>query len=885
MASNFTSATATGQAQKPIATPATTIGVVSGDDRVNAAEVALGVRVTGTSVPLGLVRVMWGSSSRVVMTDATGQWSMAFEPGEVPRGDGIRTSISAQPIGNPLVPSAPVTRSVLVDTTPPAKPVILAVTGDDKINVAEAAAGIKVSGTAEMNSRVEVRWGTVMKSVQTDGKGNWNADFTSQEVMGNRNARDIVALAVDASGNVGQSTVRQSPVFDLVAPMAPVVLKVAVDDHLSPAEARDSVYVRGLGEPGATVVVQWDRYTRSVTVDRWGEWTTQFTSNEVMSVTSAVVDVTARLIDTAGNVSAVTHHAVTRDGVAAGASTLMAAEGVTAAVAVADAAAQSGRPGPDADHGWPGGNRPPVIGNGTTLNPVSGDNLINAQEVRDGVTVSGMATAKGQVRVQWGNTIKSVATDDAGNWTAAFSATEIPVSTSGWGRETEIRAQFTDGTTGKVSGWMRESVRVDTVAPKASSLVVDTQVTEAEVSAGVAVSGVAEADASLIVKWGDASKTVTANHRGVWSTTFEAAQILVKDPAARTVEVSAQAFDVAGNAGETVRQNVVVAGMSPGDPAAPAVPVTIQAVAGNDVLLAAEAAAGVAVSGTAAAGRWVQVHWGDADKVVLADAGGHWQVSFGKDQVPAVNGVNVDVTAKLLNPPTADANPVVVHPVLVDTVAPLSPVIVAVAGDGKVNAKEAAAGVDISGTAEAHTLVKVGWGATSHSVMSDDAGAWATTFTQAEIPSRPSDRAVTASAVDDHGNSSETSLMGVMVDLFAPATPWVLAVAGDNRVTAAEAAAGVKVTGYTEPNAGVTVHWGDVSKTVTADRFGHWSAPFVASEIQGSTARTVDLGVEAFDAVGNHSAITHRMLTVDAATTSATLSLADTAYLSHAVLG
>jgi large repetitive protein len=520
-----------------------------------------------------------------------------------------------------------------------------------------------------------------------------------------------------------------------------------------------------------------------------------------------------------------------------------------------------------------------------TINTVADDDRIHAAELAAGVTVSGLADVSGQVRVRWGTTVKIVNTDAAGQWSVDFSKAEIPVNGARRGDDNDIRAQLIDGVTGQVSAATRHRVLVDAVAPKAPTLVVDTQVTEAEASAGVNVSGLAEARATVLVKWGDVSRTVTANERGAWRATFEAAEIMGVDPAGRTVEVSAQATDLAGNTGDVARQMVSVAGMSPGAAQTPVIPVAIDVVAGDNVVVAKEGKAGVVVAGIATAGRWFEVKWGDTTKLALTDATGNWKVNFGSDQVPVADGVAVDLTARLLNPSASDLNLSVTKSVLVDTVVPDAPLILTVADDGKVNAAEAAAGVVVKGTAGVNTDVTVTWGATSRVVTSDETGAWSLQFTATEMPSHPHKRSITAAAVDDSGNVSEASRVGVLVDLVAPATPWVYAVAGDNRITAEEALAGVTVAGLSEPRASLSVLLGQVSKTVTADKFGRWSAPFVSTEILGDSAGTANLSVLAMDDAGNTSAVMSRQLTVDAPpVTVLSSTLAEGWYLSQAVL-
>lgn len=859
MTTNSINGNAGGQGQIPNTKPALTIGTVSGDDRVNAMDSLQGVRVAGTSTPFAMIRLQWGGTFKNVQTDAAGNWSATFARGEVPSGNEVRTQISAQVVGNPTVSSAPVTRSVLVDTVPPAKPVIHAVTGEDKINIAEATLGVKITGTAEARAQVEVRWGSVTKMVQTDSRGNWIADFTSKEVLGNQTAKVITATAIDASGNSGPTAVRTGPAFDLQAPMAPIVHKISGDGHVTLAEAKAGVEISGWGEPGATVVVQWGGHVRTVTAPRSGEWTVRFEANQVVSLVPGQTDVTVKVIDAIGNVSPVVTQAVTVDlpirpkataTEAAAADVVDLQAGVAGAMPVA---------GPD-DGPMPIAGQGPVLPTRTTIKPVAGEDMINAVEMSGGVLVAGTADASGVVRVQWGKTQRFTKTDAEGKWSIAFGKNEIPQSQDAQGLPSVIKADVMINGVVVPGSQTARLVLVDTVAPTAPSLTVDTRITQAEAALGVPVQGKADAYTLVQVQWGAVNKTVRSDGKGEWRATFDAAQIGNNDVAEKPAVVSAKAVDMVGNFSGEARQVVWLDGKAPIKPPAPPevpntpiAPVKIQAVTGDDRVLAAEAAKGVVVTGTAEAGRWVQVDWGTASKKALTDAAGNWKAGFDKGEVPVANGKTLDVSAQFWNANPAEANPVVKRSVLVDTVAPMSPVFVSVAGDGKINASEAASGFAVKGMTDPNTQVKVSWGGASHETKSDATGSWAMQFTKSDVPGQAGEKSFLATAVDQNGNVSELGRFTAQVDLSAPIRPFVLPVTGDNVVTFAEAIAGVKVSGFAEPKTGVNLAWGEFTRTVSVDDTGRWTAIVRPDEILRGKPGNVSLSAEVVDAVGNVS--------------------------------
>jgi uncharacterized repeat protein (TIGR02059 family) len=177
----------------------------------------------------------------------------------------------------------------------------------------------------------------------------------------------------------------------------------------------------------------------------------------------------------------------------------------------------------------------PVIG------AVTGNDLVNAAEKTGGITLAGTAEANATVVVTWGTTVKSTTASTLGLWTATFSAGEIPADGS-----STVSATAADAA-GNVSVAGTRPVTIDTVAPTAPTFTTvagNDVVNAAEKGAGVAVSGTAEANASVAVTWGATTKTVAADAAGTWSASFAAGEV----PADGNTTISATASDAAGNA-------------------------------------------------------------------------------------------------------------------------------------------------------------------------------------------------------------------------------------------------------------------------------------------------------------------------------------------------
>jgi len=275
---------------------------------------------------------------------------------------------------------------------------------------------------------------------------------------------------------------------------------------------------------------------------------------------------------------------------------------------------------------------------------------------------------------------------------------------------------------------------------------------------------------------------------------------------------------------------------TPPDTTAPNAPV-VGAVAGDNVVSAAEAAAGVAVAGTAEAGSTVTVTWGSTTKTATADAAGAWSVNFAAGEVPADGPSTINATARDAagNTSTAGTLAVVVDAAATDTTAPGAPVIGAVATNDIVNAAEAAAGVAVAGTAEAGSTVAVTWGSTTKTATADGAGAWSVDFAAGEVPA-DGDTTISATATDAAGNPSTAGTRPVTIDATAPGAP--TAVAGVDG----------SVSGVAE--AGSTVTMG--AATATADATTGAYAFAAGTLASGATA-----SVTATDANGNASAVTN----------------------------
>ncbi|MBF1259223.1 MAG: hypothetical protein HXM46_10360, partial [Lautropia mirabilis] len=147
------------------------IAAVSGDNIITAAEKTAGVAVSGTAEANGTVELKIGGTTKLVAVDTEGKWNTTLSAAELPAADGqyALTATAIDAAGN-RGPAA--TSSVTLHTNSKA-PVIGSIASDDIINAAEAAAGVKLQGSAEAGSKVELTFGTNKVAATADANGHW----------------------------------------------------------------------------------------------------------------------------------------------------------------------------------------------------------------------------------------------------------------------------------------------------------------------------------------------------------------------------------------------------------------------------------------------------------------------------------------------------------------------------------------------------------------------------------------------------------------------------------------------------------------------------------------------------------------------------------------
>ena len=427
--------------------PTIAIATISGDDRLNLAELASNLTISGTTTG-----VENGQTVSVVLNGHTytgtvtgNAWSVTapaadLAHAQLPDGSYSVTANVSDLAGN-AAPQA--THSLSVDETAPAVAITTIEGGDNLINAAEAAGGIQISGTAEIGSTLAVN-GT---AVTVDGTGHWTTSVTPA----GQGALVVTAVATDAAGNTASTSTTLT--VDTIAPAVAITTIEGGDNLINATEAAGGIQISGTAEIGSTLAVN----GTAVTVDGTGHWTTSVTP-----AGQGALVVTAVATDAAGNTAST--------------STTLTVDTIAPAVAI------------------------------TTIE--GGDNLINATEAAGGIQISGTAEIGSTLAVNG----TAVTVDGTGHWTTS-------VTPAGQGALV-VTAVATDaaGNTASTS----TTLTVDTIAPAVAitgftpdSGVIGDGITNATT---VSVNGTAEAGSTVTLSDGGTivGSTVAASN-GSWS--------------------------------------------------------------------------------------------------------------------------------------------------------------------------------------------------------------------------------------------------------------------------------------------------------------------------------------------------------------------------------
>ena len=752
------------------------VASVAGDNIITAPERAAGVAISGTAEANGSVELKLGTLTRLVAVDANGNWSTTLQADDLPTADGSYT-LSATAIDAAGNRAPEVTSKVIMNTTGTAA-IIGTISEDGYVNAKEAAAPVKVMGTAAPNSKVAL-WLTDEKNplaeVQADANGKWEAGVPLPAGLAD-GKHALSVTTTNAQGNTATSKAEFT--LDKTPPAPAANLKLEGNDTtITSVEAKNGVSLSGTGEAGTKVTVSIaGGKTQTATVGANGGWKVEFKEGDLPmpgqgNSTNTAFNVV--LQDKAGNDSAVATQNVTLQG------------------------PLSPLPTP-------------------RISQIAGDDIINAAEAQGAVSVSGIAEAGSKVSVKLGNIpAKEVTADANGAWTAQLTdLSKVPD-----GSYDVTATASMDGRAPSAAGVHK--ITLDKTAPGQPTNIKtnggDTTISADEAKTGKITftgdtpTGAQNAD-TVTVTWNGVSKPGTVTN-GKWSVDFDSVPPVPAGQASVPANVTVQAHDKAGNNSTTATQAITVQ-----NSALPSLAPTIDPVTADNIVNKAESGA-VTITGTAAPGATmlVKVDTWTAPPGIVADAQGKWSVQ-NVDMGNFADSLTHTVTAIATSPGGAASSPET-HTFSVDKTPPklsinkLNDVSTITPEEAKGDVSFTVTSSDPTNTQHRNDVTLTATWNGKPIPMTHTGGLpthWKGTIPAAEIPKVPDNGtakgALVVTSTDKAGNATEISQ-----DVTIQGAPAVTRqttvngkIANDDVINAVEANR-VEVSGTAEPNSDIRV--------------------------------------------------------------------------------
>ncbi|VAL43355.1 type 1 secretion target domain-containng protein [Enterobacter kobei] len=795
--------------------PTVSIEIVSDNNIINAAEAQQDLVVNGVSnAEAGqTVTVTLNGVDYTTTVQANGSWSVTVpsaDIGAITDGDYTITAAVADKAGNP----ASADRDVLVDTTVP-QLTINTVSDDDVINSAEHAQALIVTGSVTGAAAGDVVTVTINNKDYTatlDTSGRWSVGVPAADVSALA-AGDytITAALTDKAGN-SNSTTHEVEV-NLTAPVL-TIDTVSGDDVINSSEKTQDLTITGTASglaAGAVVTVMLNGKAYSATVDTNGQWTTTVPASEVGQLGEALYTVSASATDSVGNSSS-TSHTVNVESVLPG-----------------------------------------VI-----INTVAGDDVINAAELATGQTISGTvvnAEAGNTVTVSVGGHSYTATVQD--NLTWSVSVPESVLTALGNGDLT-VTASVTNGVGNSGSG--ERDITIDANLPglRVDTVAGDDVINSIEHGQNLIITGSSDgltAGTALTVTVNGKTYPATVLADGTWSAAIPSADVSAL--AAGTVTVNVEGQSSAGNP-VTINHDVTVDLAN--------VSISIDAIASDDVINAAERGADLVLSGTTSnveENQIVTITFGGKNYTATVDAEGKWTATVPSADLTGLKDgdASVQVSVTNVNGNSASAG----REYSVDATTP-SVTINTIATDDILNASEAQSDLAISGTstAEAGQTVTVSLNGKDYTTTVSANGSWTLNVPAADLAGLTDGSVTVTAAVSDKAGNPASVDHTLTVDVTVPAVT-IHTVAGDDVINVVEHNQAQIISGSaTGAAAGdkVTVTIGGQTYTTVLDAAGNWSVGVPASVISGLSDGSVTVTASVTDAAGNTGSGTHNV-TVD----------------------
>ncbi|HDT4487184.1 TPA: Ig-like domain-containing protein [Escherichia coli] len=908
-------ATATHGLAVDLTVPVLTINTVSGDDIINAAEHGQALVISGSSTggeAGDVITVTLNSKTYTTTLDASGNWSVGVPAADVTAlGSGPQTITAT--ITDIAGNSDDASRTVTVNLTAPTIG-INTIASDDVINATEKSADLQITGTSNQpaGTTITVTLNGQNYTATTDSSGNWSATVPASAVSALGEASyTVTANVTDSAGNSNSAS--HNVLVNSALP-AVTINAVATDDIINAAESGNAQTISGQvtgAAAGDTVTVTLGGNTYTATVQANLSWSVSVPAADIQAIGNGSLTVNASVTNVVGNtgngsrditidanlpglrvdtvagddvINSIEHNQAlvitgSSSGLTAGTALTVEINNVTyGATVLADGTWSLGIPAADVSN-WPAGTvditvsgtnsagttstitHPVTVdlaGVAITINTLSGDDVINAVEKGETLVVSGSTSGveAGQtVTVTFGGKNYTTTVESNGSWTVNVSPADLAALPDGAGN---VQASVSN-----INGNSAQADRaysVDATAPLVTinTIASDDILNAAEAGSALTISGTstAEAGQTVTVTLNGVNYSGNVQADGSWSVSVPTGDLA--NLTASPYTVSAAVSDKAGNPASATHNLTV-------DLAAPVV--TINTVAGDDIINATEHAQAQIISGSATGattGNTVSVTIGTTTYTTVLDANGNWSIGVPASVISALAQGDVTITATVTD--SAGNSGTASHTVTVALGAPVL-AINTIAVDDIINATEKGADLAISGSSNqpAGTQITVTLNGQNYTTTADASGNWSVTVPASRVSALgEATYTVTAAATDSDGNSGSAS-HNVQVNTALPGVT-INVVATDDIINAAEAGVDQTISGQvTGATAGdtVTVTLGGATYTATVQANLSWSVDVPAAALQALGNGELTISASVTNSVGNTGNGT-REITIDA---------------------
>ncbi|HAN8347115.1 TPA: Ig-like domain-containing protein, partial [Escherichia coli] len=805
------------------ALPGVTINPVATDDIINAAESGVAQTISGQvtgAVAGDTVTVTLGGKTYTATVQGNLSWSV-----DVPAAD-------IQAIGNgDLTVNASVTngigntgsgsRDITIDANLPGLRVDT-VAGDDVVNSIEHGQALVITGSSSglaAGAALTVVINNVTYGATVLADGTWSLGVPAADV-GNWPA-GTVNITVSGTNTAGTTSTITHPVTVDLAAVAISINTVSGDDVINAAEKGADLTLSGSTsgvEPGQTVTVTFGGKTYTATVAGDGSWTTTVPAADLSALRDGDATVQASVSNINGNTASATH-----------------------AYSV-DATA-------------------PTL----AINTIATDDILNAAEAGNPLTISGSSTAEaGQTVTVTLNGVTYTGTVQAdGSWSVSVPTTDLSNLTAS---QYTVSASVSDKAGNPASA--NHGLAVDLTVPVLTINTVsgDDIINAAEHGQALVISGSStggEAGDVITVTLNSKTYTTTLDASGNWSVGVPPSDVTALGSGPQTI--TAAITDAAGNSDDASRTVTV-------NLTAPTI--GINTIASDDVINATEKGADLQITGTSdqPAGTTITVTLNGQNYTATTDSSGNWGATVPASAVSALGEANYTVTANVTD--TAGNSNSASHNVLVNSALP-AVTINAVATDDIINAAESGNAQTISGqvtgAAQGDTVI-VTLGGNTYTATVQSNLSWSVDVPAADIQALGNgDLTVNASVTNGVGNTGSGS-RDITIDANLPGLR-VDTVAGDDVINSIEHTQALVITGSSSgltAGTALTVVINNVTYAATVLADGTWNLGVPAADVSNWPAGTVDITVSGTNSAGTTSTITHPV-TVDLAAVAITI--------------